>query len=466
MDKVDAYDKEQLQAMGWRFDEIETPDTAVRFVEQDLTFDQQMQVYKNLGWEMYVTDSKSFLGSTLTPEEIKRFKATSAIILADLNQIFIYGGQSMDFIRFYRVINSVSVAGININPSTGFVTGVDTYPIADTKAVYFTAQTLTSNQRNVACANIGLNLVDVSDVIIADGALDNAMFEMVRNAKCLYLDVDGIATYLNRAPFTTEVGDKMYWISPVTSLEGVVDGGRVPLQFIFVELDTSTKTLGLAPAQGILGPEAIKVLTTDANFLNQLQPVRYVAQSLTTVQQTQVLTNIGLDFVSLPSTVFDTPVTDVQDAQIKAARVVIIDGQQHVYHYSSLSGEYIYFFAIDSSSLMRILRYNVNTKTFLASYTSYLTDQGAVHFNSRQSLNASQKQQARTNIDVKSESELATSDTFSLALTGNGTFITDLVSALDSDHYGAHLAVGADLQQGLLNDADFIAELKTKLGIT
>ncbi len=26
MDKVDTYDKEQLQAMGWLFDEIETPD--------------------------------------------------------------------------------------------------------------------------------------------------------------------------------------------------------------------------------------------------------------------------------------------------------------------------------------------------------------------------------------------------------------------------------------------------------
>lgn len=45
MDKVDAYDKEQLQAMGWLFDEIETPDTAVRFVEQGLTSEQQMQDY-------------------------------------------------------------------------------------------------------------------------------------------------------------------------------------------------------------------------------------------------------------------------------------------------------------------------------------------------------------------------------------------------------------------------------------
>lgn len=83
-----------------------------------------------------------------------------------------------------------------------------------------------------------------------------------------------------------------------------------------------------------------------------------------------------------------------------------------------------------------------------------------------QDLTSEQQTQARTNIDVKSESELATSDTFSLGLTGNGTFITDLVSALDREHYGVHLAVGADLQQGLLNDADFIAELKTKLGLT
>lgn len=83
-----------------------------------------------------------------------------------------------------------------------------------------------------------------------------------------------------------------------------------------------------------------------------------------------------------------------------------------------------------------------------------------------QGLTSEQQNQARENIGVKSESELATSDTFSLALTGNGTFITDLVNALDSNHYGSTLAMGADLQQGLLNDADFIAELKTKLGLT
>lgn len=49
MDKVDTYDKEQLQAMGWLFDETETPDTAVRFVEQDLTSEQQMQARTNIG---------------------------------------------------------------------------------------------------------------------------------------------------------------------------------------------------------------------------------------------------------------------------------------------------------------------------------------------------------------------------------------------------------------------------------
>lgn len=158
MDKVDTYDKEQLQAMGWLFDETETPDTAVRFVEQDLTSEQQMQVFKNLGWDVYVTDSKSFLGSTLTPEEIERLKTTSAIILTDLNNIFLYGNQNGDYIRFYGMVNNNQFGGVSIHSSTGFVSGVGSYRFLDSESVHFTKQTLTIPQQNTALSNIGSGL--------------------------------------------------------------------------------------------------------------------------------------------------------------------------------------------------------------------------------------------------------------------------------------------------------------------
>ena len=66
MDKVDAYDKEQLQAMGWLFDEIETPDTAVRFVEQDLTSEQQAQARANIGIPEGLLNDADFIAGLKT----------------------------------------------------------------------------------------------------------------------------------------------------------------------------------------------------------------------------------------------------------------------------------------------------------------------------------------------------------------------------------------------------------------
>lgn len=66
MDKVDAYDKEQLQAMGWLFDETETPDTAVRFVEQDLTSEQQNQARENIGITQGLLNDADFIAELKT----------------------------------------------------------------------------------------------------------------------------------------------------------------------------------------------------------------------------------------------------------------------------------------------------------------------------------------------------------------------------------------------------------------
>lgn len=195
MDKVDTYDKEQLQAMGWLFDETETPDTAVRFVEQDLTSEQQMQVFKNLGWDVYVTDSKSFLGSTLTPEEIERFKVMSAIILTDLNKIFLYGSKSGDFIRFYGMVNNTQFGGININPSTGYVSGVGAYRFLDPESVHFTKQTLTIPQQNTALSNIGLDFV-VVDYSLFGTVLSDEVFEKVSQSNGIIVS-DGTGIYSN-----------------------------------------------------------------------------------------------------------------------------------------------------------------------------------------------------------------------------------------------------------------------------
>lgn len=369
MDKVDAYDKEQLQAMGWLFDETETPDTAVRFVEQDLT----------------------------------------------------------------------------------------------------------SEQQNQACAKIGLNFVDISDVMDAGGVLDDTTFNKVRNAKCLYCSAGGITVFLSRTSIDVADLDKVYWASMNVSLDVSLDlptqGGLMPLQFLVLELTISTKTLRFASASGTLAQEATTFLASNVDFINQLQPVRYTTQSLTTDQQNTVLANIGLDIMVVNLTDGSATLTQEQADALLASNGVIFTGSGADAVQTKQMKNRIFFrsdnefYAIGIRGFLMHAIYYPSTRVITFRALLKILDVDSVHYTT-QTLTEAQQAQARENIDVKSESELATSDTFSLALTGNGTFITDLVNALDSNHYGSTLAMGADLQQGLLNDADFIAELKTKLGLT
>ena len=267
MDKVDTYDKEQLQAMGWLFDETETPDTAARFVEQDLTSEQQMQVFKNLSWNVYVTDSKSFLGSTLTPEEIERLKTTSAIILTDLNKIFLYGAQSGDYIRFYGMVNNDQFGGININPSTGLVTGVGSYRFLDVESVHFTKQTLTIPQQNQALGNIGIDFVRLPYSLL-NTTLSDEMMEVVDNARGIIL-VDTPSDYRNPTVF--------------------VKGNNVSGSCIFVAFVTRN-TYCIFTFN-----KSTKLLSGISSGLTYAGSVRYAeTQSLTDTQKQQARSNIGV----------------------------------------------------------------------------------------------------------------------------------------------------------------------------
>ena len=265
MDKVDTYDKEQLQAMGWLFDETETPDTAVRFVEQDLTSEQQMQVFKNLGWDVYVTDSKSFLSSTLTPEELERLKTTSAIILTDLNKIFLYGAQSGDYIRFYGMVNSNYIGGININPSTGLVSGVGSYRLSDVESVHFTKQTLTIPQQNTALSNIGLDFV-VVDYSLFGTVLSDEVFEKVSQSNGIII---GYGDYHNSTVFLR---------GRASSSNKVFVCFSDTYSIVYTNLDLTTKRLNALTSKSIL----------DGG-------VQYNSvQSLTDVQKQQARANIGV----------------------------------------------------------------------------------------------------------------------------------------------------------------------------
>lgn len=392
MDKVDTYDKEQLQAMGWLFDETETPDTAVRFVEQNLTSEQQMQVFKSLGWGVYVTDSKSFLGSTLTPEEIERFKVMSAIILTDLNKIFLYGGQSGDYIRFYGMVNNTQFGGIDINPSTGYVSGVGAYRFLDLDSVHFTKQTLTTAQQNTALSNIG------SGLFVLD--IENGQATLTDEQEARLLSSNGVILR-GTVNASNEVLTKIYFSD--------YQGGDVVAfyavrSYVSCLRCTYTKSTKIFRFIGGVG-------WSNPTYVSTGSPQNFSAS-----EQAQALANIGLDYVIITMGGGSATLTEEQETALLASKGVILTGTASGQYWKNRvfvrDPDLNTFYSVLNNTMMVYCNYNSNTKVFKYQGVIKYTDTNAVSFNTKQHLTTGQQVQARTNIGVQSADELLADDNF------------------------------------------------------
>lgn len=383
---------------------------AVRYLAQSLTPAQQTQARKNIGVSVPYVLPYSALANSLTQEQADALLVSEALVITDVpNEMNGTNGPTL-FIRgayenSYQLVfvnttytpeGNIAFRTIVLDYKENWIGGITDGKVNDLDALHTNSyQSIPVTQQNYAFKNIGLDYV-VIPIAGTRTTLTQAQETAMLNAK-------GVI-FLGSLPY--EPATRRVYVA------GQTDGNTVFLyallsgnKYLLARYLKSTKQLTLDGTGYDLAPEA----------------VRFSVQNLTEAQQTQVLDNLGLDFVSLPSTVFDTPLTDTQDAQVKAARAVIIDGQRFVYHYTSVYEIYTYFYAFNDVSSVYVLRYNASTKTFVAPTRSLITDLGALRFDKAQSLTPAQQAQARQNIGIT---------------------------------------------QGLLNDADFIAELKTKLGLT
>lgn len=170
MDKVDAYDKEQLQAMGWLFDEIETPDTAVRFVEQDLTIPQQNQALGNIGIDL-VRLPYSLLDTTLSDEMMEVVDNARGIILVDTPSdyrnptIYNKGNNVSGSCVFVSFVTGTTYSIFTLNKSTKLLSGISSGLTYGGSVRYAEDQGLTNTQKQQARSNIG---VQSADELLAD----------------------------------------------------------------------------------------------------------------------------------------------------------------------------------------------------------------------------------------------------------------------------------------------------------
>lgn len=141
------------------------------------------------------------------------------------------------------------------------------------------------------------------------------------------------------------------------------------------------------------------------------------SQTLTEAQQDVALSNIGLDFVHIDYSLLGTTLTDEMFAVLDNAKGIILVntpsdyGNARVFTKGANASMFCYFVSFATGTTYCQIRLNKSTK-ILSDIGSNLTYVGTVRYIEKQSLTDTQKQQARTNIGVKSPNELLADDDF------------------------------------------------------
>lgn len=375
-------------------DHVTSADFATKAVRTDiaqtLTTAQQAQALANVGMKVYVTDS-SFLGSTLSAEEIEEVSVSKVLLFTDTGDLFLFGSQDSNRISFYRFSSFIYVNEVRISKLSGFVSGPSSYGYRDKDALHFTAQNpaLTSAQQDVALSNIGLKWVNVPYSLL-NTTLDDATYAKIKNANGLIL-TDASSEYYGPSEFICSANNK--------------DGVKV-----FAGLNLANTS-------------AYIILQVNHNLTN----VRYARtydgavpydafKALTDTQKQQALSNIGLPLVHVDYSLIGSTLDDSTYNKLLTAKGVFLenvpDGNNapSLYFVGSSDTVTTVFVSEFNARVWFVLTLSHTSKKLSLVSTGYATD--VVRYGEGQNLTDVQKQQARSNIGVKSADELLADDDF------------------------------------------------------
>lgn len=375
-------------------DHVTSADFATKAVRTDiaqtLTTAQQAQALANLGMKVYVTDS-SFLGSTLSAEEIEEVSVSKVLLFTDTGDLFLFGSQDSNRISFYRFSSSIYVNEVRISKLSGFVSGPSSYGYRDKDALHFTAQNpaLTSAQQDVALSNIGLNWIHVPYSLL-NTVLDDETYAKIKNANGLIL---------------TDASSEYY--GPLEFICGANNGDGVK---VFAGLNLANTS-------------AYIILQVNHNLTN----VRYARtydgavpydafKALTDTQKQQALSNIGLPLVHVDYSLIGSTLDDSTYNKLLTAKGVFLenvpDGNNapSLYFVGSSDTVTTVFVSEFNARVWFVLTLSHTSKKLSLVSTGYVSD--VVRYGEGQNLTDVQKQQARSNIGVQSADELLADDDF------------------------------------------------------
>lgn len=364
-----------------------------------LTASQKDTALSNIGLGFVIVDY-SELSTTLSDDRLSQLVNAKGFILTNTPDdytravVFTAGTRLVNSIIFSSVEDAKNINYIVLNIPNKALSLVQTSKLVISNF----NQNLTNTEKDTVLSNIGLNWIHVQYSLL-NTTLDDATYTKLTNAYGIIL-TDAPSEYYGPLEFICSANNS--------------DGTKV-----FAGLNLANTSAYIA-------------LYTN----HRLSTVRYLrtydgavpydaSKTLTSDQQDVALSNIGLNFVHVDYSLLGTTLTDAQAQSIVNSRGIILTNVPEnsaiptVYLKGLNDNNYCYFLTINGNTIISQISFNKGTKALSNSLNTDLHFD-SVRYNVTQTLTNTQKQQARTNIGVKSADEL-------------------------------------------LEDADFIAQLKTKL---
>ena len=394
MDKIDAYDKEQLQGMDWLFDETQASDSGTLLVGEYRAVTPiskgQLVVCQQNAKEAYVfsADNNAFAFD----------QAIFAVAQSDAAE-----NEPVDVMMYGGTFEATGVTGSGAELYAVCHMEQDVYTVSG--VLYFDHLTFDTPEPLPSYLK-GTVAVALGNRQSTDGT--GTTVTMYNQSKYFYVMNVFDETYLVDLANPVNV----YWIGQVlgTSVEfGTAMGDNKGLQDIL----SSSSDFGTKLAASVAFVNALvnnstfqtglagkDTFGTQLGVNTGLAPVRTVKQTLTNEQKQTAWGNIGLNVYIIDQSKFGTALTDAELAAYNAAEAILVTNHQKyvsaLYLLASNSGSNAMFYSVVNSSTFTRIRI-VDSNTIL-NETSVLSDQNAIKFSTNQSLSLAQSNRAIGNV--------------------------------------------------------------------
>lgn len=394
MDKIDVYDKEQLQGMDWLFDETQASDSGTLLVGEYVAVTPiskgQLVACQQNAKAAYVFDpSNSWfaLGQTVF-----------AVAQSDAAE-----NEPVDVMMYGGTFEATGVTGSGIELYAICHMEQDVY--TESAVLYFDhltfdqPETLPDYPRGTVAVALGnkqgtdgtgttVTMYNQSKYFYVMDAFDEIYLVDLANPVNVYWISQVLGTSVE---FGTAMGDNKGLQDALSSSSDFGTKLAASVAFVNALVNNSTFQTGLASKD---------TFGTQLGVNTGLAPVRTIKQTLSNAQKQTAWGNIGLNVYIIDQSKFGTALTDAELAAYNAAEAILVTNHQKyvsaLYLLASNSGGNAMFYSVvDSSTFMRIRIVDSNT---ILNETSVLSDQNAIKFNVNQSLSIAQSNCAIGNV--------------------------------------------------------------------